>query len=79
MLDENNEVKVCGLECKSRLTHHAQQHTVAPFMPVSGTCSKVKWNEESLNYHSTSFHEKEQVLHHAVACDLDIILLLADE
>ena len=24
ILDENNEIKACGLECKSRLTHSAQ-------------------------------------------------------
>ena len=45
-------------------------------MPGSGTHSKVKWDDEHLSYHVPSFYEKVQMLHHAVACDLDIILLL---
>ena len=77
MLDENNEIKACGLECKSRSTHSAQQHAVAQLMSGSGTCSKVKWDDRLLNYHVLSFHKKAQTLHHAVVCDLDIILLLA--
>ena len=75
-LDEKNEVKVCGLQCKSRLTHSTQQHAVAQLMSGSGACSKVKWDDEHLNYHVPSFHEKVQILHHAVVYDLDIILLL---
>ena len=67
--DENNDVKVCGLECESRLAHHTQQRVVAQLMPGSGTCCKVKWNDESLNYYVPSFHEKVQIFHHAVACD----------
>ena len=76
ILDENNEVKVCGFDCKSRLMHSTQQHSVAQFMSGSGVYSKVKWNDESLNYHVPIFHEKFQILHHAVAHYLDIILLL---
>ena len=45
-------------------------------MTGSGTCSKVKWDDEYLNYHVPSFHEKAQILHHVAAYDLDIILLL---
>ena len=37
MLDKNKEVKVCGLECKSRLTHSAQDHAVAQLMSGFGT------------------------------------------
>ena len=76
ILDEKNEVKVCGLECKSRLTHSTQQCAVAQLMSGSGACCKVKWDDECLNYHVPSFHKKAQIFHHAVVCDLDIILLL---
>ena len=76
ILDENNGVKSCGLECNSMLTHSTQHHTVAQLTSGSGTYSKVKYNEESLNYHVPSFHEKAQTFHHAVEYDLDIILLL---
>ena len=76
ILYENNEVKFCGLEYKRRLTHFAQQCAVAQLMLGSRSHSKVKWNDESLNYHVPSFHEKLQILLHAVVCDLDIIMLL---
>ena len=76
ILDEKNEVKVCRLECKIRLTPSTQQHDVAQLMPGSRTCSKVKYNDEYLNYHAPSFHERVQILHHVVTHDLDIILLL---
>ena len=29
IFDENNDVKICGLEWKSRLAHSTQQHVVA--------------------------------------------------
>ena len=76
ILDKNNEVKVCSLECKSRLTHSTQQYDISQLMLGSGTYSKVKWDIEHLSYYTLSFHEKIQILHHTVACDLDIILLL---
>ena len=41
-LDENNDVKVCGLEWKSRLTHFTQQHAVTQLMSGFSTCSNVK-------------------------------------
>ena len=69
-------LKGCGLECESRLKHSIQQHAVSQLMSESGTCSKVKWNDESLNYHALSFHEF-QTLHYVVACDFDVILSLA--
>ena len=58
ILNENNEVKVCGLECKSRLTHSTQQYTVAQLMSGSGTYSKVKQDDEDLSYDVPSFNEK---------------------
>ena len=76
MLDENNEVKVCGLEYKSTLTYSTQHHAVVQLMSGSGTCSKLKWYDECLNYHVPSFHEKMKTFHHSVACDLNIILSL---
>ena len=69
-LDENKEVKVCGLEYESRLACSAQERAVTQLMRGSGACSKTKWDDDHLSCRVPSFHEKVQTWHRAVARDL---------
>ena len=74
--EEKNKAKVCGIECKSKLVHSTHLYDITQIMAVSSKYSRVKWNDDYLNYHVPIFYKKAQMLHHAVVCDFDTIFYL---